>query len=123
MHDQKIMRLPEVRARTGRGRTTIYMLVRRVAFPAPVELPGKRIGWHAHEIEEWIAQRPRRPADRAVACANSVERSLARISPPIETTPTPTNTKPVRRPSKPKCPAPSETERDVPPDQQQLLFE
>ena len=31
-------------------------------FPKRIRLGKNRVAWFAHEIEEWIASRPRRPA-------------------------------------------------------------
>ena len=52
-----ILRLPEVKARTGLSRSTIYLKVSEQSFPAPVSLGGKRaIGWIESEIQDWLEQ-------------------------------------------------------------------
>ncbi len=52
-----ILRLPEVKARTGLSRSTIYLKVSEESFPAPVSLGGKRaVGWIETEVQEWIDQ-------------------------------------------------------------------
>jgi len=52
-----ILRLPEVKARTGLSRSTIYLKVSEQSFPAPVSLGGKRaVGWIESEIQDWLEQ-------------------------------------------------------------------
>lgn len=36
------------------GRTTIYSLLKRGEFPAPLRLSPRRIGWRISQIEEWL---------------------------------------------------------------------
>ena len=55
-----MLRPPEVMARTGLSRTTIWRRVRAGTFPAPTELGENSIGWPASEITAWLASRPRR---------------------------------------------------------------
>ena len=57
-----ILRLPAVKARTGLSRSTIYQRVADGDFPRPVSLGPRAVGWLAHEVDEWIADRvARRP--------------------------------------------------------------
>ncbi len=49
-----ILRLPAVKARTGLSRSTIYQRVSQGAFPAPVSLGGRAVGWLAAEIDAWL---------------------------------------------------------------------
>lgn len=49
-----ILRLPEVKARTGLSRSTIYARVSEGTFPKPVSLGARAVGWIDHEIQEWI---------------------------------------------------------------------
>ena len=44
---------------TSLSRRQIQDLVADGAFPAPIRLSERRVGWLAHEIEAWIADRPR----------------------------------------------------------------
>ncbi|MFK7825132.1 MAG: helix-turn-helix transcriptional regulator [Oligoflexales bacterium] len=50
----KFLRLPEVRSRTGLGRSTIYQLIEKGEFPKQIQLSWRSVGWLEHEIEEWI---------------------------------------------------------------------
>ena len=55
-----MLRAPEVVARTGLSRTTIWRRVRAGTFPAPVELGVNSIGWPASAITDWLGNRPHR---------------------------------------------------------------
>ena len=59
MEDQ-MLRAPEVMARTGLSRVTIWRRVRAGTFPPPTELGINSIGWPAAEISAWLESRPRR---------------------------------------------------------------
>ena len=62
---RRLLCLKEVIYRTSIKRATIYRLLDEVRatgvplFPLPVQVTVGRIGWHEHEIEEWIVNRPR----------------------------------------------------------------
>lgn len=49
-----ILRLPEVKKRTGLARSTIYLRITNGAFPKPISLGGRAVGWLDSEIDEWI---------------------------------------------------------------------
>lgn len=52
-----IIRRPQVEARTGLARSTIYRRIRGGTFPPPVSLGGDAVGWVESEIDAWIAAR------------------------------------------------------------------
>lgn len=52
-----ILRLPAVKARTGLSRSTIYLRVSQGAFPKPVNLGERAVGWLDSEIQEWLQRR------------------------------------------------------------------
>ncbi|WP_367872970.1 helix-turn-helix transcriptional regulator [Luteolibacter sp. Populi] len=54
---EKILRLPEVKARTGLSRSTIYALIAKNDFPRHVPLGMRCVGWLESEIDSWIATR------------------------------------------------------------------
>ena len=56
-----ILREPEVVARTGLSRVTIWRYERRGDFPARRRLGENSIGWIEGEINAWIAGRRRGP--------------------------------------------------------------
>jgi prophage regulatory protein len=49
-----ILRMPEVRKRTGLARSTIYLRISQHRFPQPISLGGKAVGWRSDEIDAWI---------------------------------------------------------------------
>lgn len=53
----KILRLPEVIARVGLKRASIYHHISEGRFPKPVPLGPRAVGWLEHEIDEWLRQR------------------------------------------------------------------
>lgn len=52
-----ILRLPAVKATTGLSRSTIYLRVAQGAFPKPVSLGGRAVGWLDTEIQMWLQDR------------------------------------------------------------------
>ena len=70
---KKMLRVPEVMARTGFSRVTLWRRVRDGLFPPPLELGVNMIGWTEESIEEAIEALPRRTygSDDAGAGAES----------------------------------------------------
>jgi prophage regulatory protein len=62
----ELLRLPEVKARTRLGRSTIYDMIQRRGFPAPIKLGERSVAWLGDEVEAWIAEKigAPRPLDR-----------------------------------------------------------
>lgn len=54
---EKLLRLPEVKTRTGLSRTTLYALMSEGKFPRNVPLGLRCVGWLESEIDDWIAMR------------------------------------------------------------------
>ena len=54
---ESILRLPEVKARTGLSRSTIYLRMSEGTFPQSISLGPRNVGWVASEIDEWISDR------------------------------------------------------------------
>lgn len=50
-------RLKQVKARTGKSRSSIYRDIAAGTFPAPVKLGERASAWNAAEIDRWIADR------------------------------------------------------------------
>jgi prophage regulatory protein len=50
-------RLPTVIQATGLGRSTIYRLVADGAFPAPVHLGPRAVGWRWSDLDHWSESR------------------------------------------------------------------
>ncbi|MPW04854.1 AlpA family phage regulatory protein [Paraburkholderia sp. CNPSo 3155] len=54
---ERLVRLPEVRARTGLKTTTIYRRMNEGTFPRPVPIGGSRVAWLESQVDAWIAAR------------------------------------------------------------------
>jgi len=55
--DAAILRLPQVLAKTGLARSTIYERIKAGEFPQPISLGGRASGFLSSEVDEWIAAR------------------------------------------------------------------
>lgn len=53
----KILRLPAVKEKTGKARSSIYSMIDQNLFPKPIKLGARSVGWLEAEINEWIEQR------------------------------------------------------------------
>jgi prophage regulatory protein len=54
---ERILRLAEVKVRTGLSRSTIYLNVSQGTFPRHISLGTRCIGWLESEIDAWIQAR------------------------------------------------------------------
>ena len=50
-----LVRLPEVKSRTGLSRSTIYRRMEAGRFPTTVEMDGNVAAWRRSELEAWLA--------------------------------------------------------------------
>jgi prophage regulatory protein len=55
--NERILRRPDVEARTGLSRSTIYLLMSRGDFPKPIRLSARAVGWPEAAISEWLQSR------------------------------------------------------------------
>jgi prophage regulatory protein len=53
----RLLRLPEVRNRTGLSRTEIYRRMEEETFPKAIPLGKRSIAWRSDEIDAWIEER------------------------------------------------------------------
>ncbi|TQE99574.1 MAG: AlpA family transcriptional regulator [Spiribacter salinus] len=53
---EAILRLPDVKARTGLSRSTIYLRIAEGTFPEPISLGGRAVGWVESEVDDWLEQ-------------------------------------------------------------------
>ena len=58
----KLLRRPEVEARTGLSRSTIYAWLQRGEFPKPVKLGTRLVAWRESDIAAWLESRETRMA-------------------------------------------------------------
>ena len=54
---QTIIRLPQVKQRTGVSRSTIYSLIKSGQFKAPISIGARAVGWLDSDVDEFIAGR------------------------------------------------------------------
>ena len=58
LFSSRLIRLPEVKARVGLGRSTIYRRMKQGTFPLPRNLGGRAVAWSEEDVNTWIAERP-----------------------------------------------------------------
>ena len=61
--EPRILRLREVQQQTRLSKATIYRLLRSGAFPKPIRLGVRAVGWRTEEIDEWLDGRERAGSD------------------------------------------------------------
>nr|WP_315486789.1 AlpA family transcriptional regulator [uncultured Undibacterium sp.] len=52
-----ILRLPQILARTGISRSSVYSFIKAGTFPKPISLGARAIGFLSSDIDDWIASR------------------------------------------------------------------
>ena len=55
--EPQILRLNDVKAKTGLSRSTIYLRMAEGTFPKKISLGSRAVGWINSEVIEWIEQR------------------------------------------------------------------
>lgn len=55
----RILRLPDVKVRTGLSRSSIYAFIKDGKFPQHIALGARSVGWYESEVDAWIASRQR----------------------------------------------------------------
>lgn len=53
----KVLRLNAVIAMTGLPRSTIYLYMKKDAFPKSIKLGERSVGWLEEEIQIWISEK------------------------------------------------------------------
>ena len=59
---ERILRRPEVEARIGLSRSTLYAMMVAGEFPQPLRLGKRAVGWSESAISEWLESRKPRNA-------------------------------------------------------------
>ena len=57
---ETLLRRPQVEARTGLSRSTIYFWMKNGNFPLPVRLGERLVAWKESEINTWLDGRNKR---------------------------------------------------------------
>mgnify|MGYP005750593657 CR=1 FL=1 len=60
--NERILRRPEVEARTGLSRSTIYHWIQQGEFPKPVALGARLVGWRESDVSAWLEARTEKAA-------------------------------------------------------------
>jgi prophage regulatory protein len=53
----ELLKRPEVERRTQLSRSSLYLLMSKGRFPAPIKLSERAVAWRASDVDEWIRQR------------------------------------------------------------------
>lgn len=53
----KVIRIPAVIDMVGMCKASIYNMIKRGEFPAPIKLGPKASGWLVNEVQGWITER------------------------------------------------------------------
>ncbi|MGR5325018.1 helix-turn-helix transcriptional regulator [Vibrio sp. PNB22_2_2] len=51
---QRIIRLPEVKEKTGLSRSSIYLRMSKGSFPQSISLGERAVGWLEADVEQWL---------------------------------------------------------------------
>ena len=54
---KSIIRLPEVKSKTGLSRSSIYLRMSNGEFPQSISLGSRAVGWLDADIEQWLDER------------------------------------------------------------------
>jgi prophage regulatory protein len=55
--NQRVLRLSQVSAATGLGRSFIYQLQARNRFPKRIKIGVRAVGWLESEVQQWLTER------------------------------------------------------------------
>lgn len=53
----RILRLPDVKKRTGLSRSSIYLRMSKGDFPDSISLGARAIGWVEQDVDSWLEAR------------------------------------------------------------------
>ena len=65
--NQRLIRLPQVKAMVGLGRSSIYDKIKRGEFPKQIKL-GRSSGWVEAEVQTWISEQIQASRLEPVTC-------------------------------------------------------
>ena len=55
---RRVLRRPEVEARTGLPRSTLYQRIKDGRFPAPIRIGARAVAWREEDVEAWLSSLP-----------------------------------------------------------------
>lgn len=53
----RLLRRPDVQSVTGLSRSTLYAMMAEGAFPKPVKLGKRAVGWRTSDVAAWLESR------------------------------------------------------------------
>lgn len=54
---ERLLRLSDVKYRTGLSRSKIYQLIKEDKFPRQIQITERCVGWVEDHIQDWLLQR------------------------------------------------------------------
>lgn len=54
---ERVLRLNDVKSKTGLSRSSIYLYIKEGCFPTGVKLGQRSVGWLESDIQAWIESR------------------------------------------------------------------
>ncbi len=57
MTNNTLLRIDEVKRRTGRSRSSIYADAQKGDFPKPIKIGNRATAWLEAEVNDWISRR------------------------------------------------------------------
>jgi prophage regulatory protein len=55
--EARIIRIKQVKERTGLSRSTLYTLIKEGKFAPPIPIGARCVGWLSSDIDAWIESR------------------------------------------------------------------
>jgi prophage regulatory protein len=53
----ELLKVKDIQARLGIGRSAVYALIHKPSFPAPIAINSRTLRWEASEFEQWLLSR------------------------------------------------------------------
>ena len=53
----ELLKVKDIQARLGIGRSAVYALIHEPSFPAPIAINSRTLRWETTEFEQWLLSR------------------------------------------------------------------
>ncbi|MEI6812516.1 MAG: AlpA family phage regulatory protein [Actinomycetes bacterium] len=53
----ELLKVRDIQARLGIGRSAVYALIHEPSFPAPISINSRTLRWEVTEFEQWLLSR------------------------------------------------------------------
>ncbi|TRZ85122.1 MAG: AlpA family phage regulatory protein [Streptomycetaceae bacterium] len=53
----ELLKVKDIQARLGIGRSAVYALIHEPSFPAPISINSRTLRWEVTEFEQWLLSR------------------------------------------------------------------